>query len=372
MVLLTGRGEEKGGGIAVADLYYRRLLWLLALGLIHAYLLLFHGEVLFYYAWLGLLLFPLRNARPLPLLVAGLLLLAASTLLAVHDYRQLVEKQEKVSLSQSLREKGRSLTKEQATDLAAWEAELHRARITPEQIQREVEQMRGNYLSAFRNNADKVKFMHTVMFHDVFFADFLAFILLGMAFFKWGVFQARLPGKAYWLMLLVGYGAGISVNLYETVLVEQGKFSLLAYAQSEQTYHLGRVFTTLGHIGLALLLVRWGRPAFLLGALAAVGRMALSNYLLHSIVALFFFTGAGLGLFGRLERYQLYYVVGCVWLFQLALSPVWLRYFYFGPLEWIWRSLTYRTVQPFRRKGTQVQERSEDVCSGPALETFRP
>jgi uncharacterized protein len=76
--------------------------------------------------------------------------------------------------------------------------------------------------------------------------------------------------------------------------------------------------------------------------------MALTNYVTHSVVCALVFTGYGLGLYGRLERYQTYYVVLALWVFQLIVSPLWLRRFRFGPLEWAWRSLTYWKRQPMR------------------------
>jgi uncharacterized protein len=84
-------------------------------------------------------------------------------------------------------------------------------------------------------------------------------------------------------------------------------------------------------------------------ALAAVGRMALTNYVSHSILCALFFYGLGLGYFARLERFELYYVVFAIWGLQLVVSPIWLRYYHFGPFEWLWRSLTYVSRQPFRR-----------------------
>ena len=79
-----------------------------------------------------------------------------------------------------------------------------------------------------------------------------------------------------------------------------------------------------------------------------LGRIPLTNYLAHSIIALFLFTGAGLALYGRLQRHELYYVVLAIWLLQLAWSPWWLKRFRYGPMEWLWRSLTRRERQPWR------------------------
>jgi uncharacterized protein len=77
--------------------------------------------------------------------------------------------------------------------------------------------------------------------------------------------------------------------------------------------------------------------------------MALSNYLAHSLICAFVFYGFGFGLYGQLERHQIYYVVFAIWVFQLITSPIWLKYFLFGPFEWLWRSLTYVKKQPMCR-----------------------
>jgi uncharacterized protein len=84
--------------------------------------------------------------------------------------------------------------------------------------------------------------------------------------------------------------------------------------------------------------------------LAAVGKMALTNYVMHSVICMIVFTGVGFGLFGKLQRHELLYVVFSIWIFQLILSPIWLKYFYFGPLEWCWRYLSYLKKYPFKKQ----------------------
>ena len=98
-----------------------------------------------------------------------------------------------------------------------------------------------------------------------------------------------------------------------------------------------------------MLFIRWRVLGFLNSVIASVGRMALTNYLMQSILAAFVFYGFGLGYFNKLQRYELYYVVGAIWVLQMIWSPIWLRYFHFGPAEWLWRSLTYKKKQPFSR-----------------------
>jgi uncharacterized protein len=93
--------------------------------------------------------------------------------------------------------------------------------------------------------------------------------------------------------------------------------------------------------------------------------MTLTNYLMQSILCGLFFYGFGLGMFGRLQRYQLYYVVMGVWVFQIIFSNTWLYYCRYGPFEWIWRSLTYWKIQPLRK----VKEKNKVAVSfaGPVI-----
>jgi uncharacterized protein len=108
-----------------------------------------------------------------------------------------------------------------------------------------------------------------------------------------------------------------------------------------------------------MIICRAGALRWLTSRLAAIGQTALSNYILQSLVCTFVFTGYGLGLYGRLDRYQLYYVVAGCWAVSLVVSPVWLRHYWFGPLEWCWRSLTYWEKQPMRIRPTPAASTAE-------------
>ena len=113
-------------------------------------------------------------------------------------------------------------------------------------------------------------------------------------------------------------------------------------------YDSTRLAVALGHVAIVMMICKAGALRWLTRPLAAVGQMALTNYVMHSVIVMFLFGGFGFGMFGRLARHELYYVVGGIWAFQLMASPLWLRYFQFGPLEWLWRSLTYTRMQPMR------------------------
>ena len=83
--------------------------------------------------------------------------------------------------------------------------------------------------------------------------------------------------------------------------------------------------------------------------LAAVGRMAFTNYLMDTVLCTFIFYGWGLGFFGKVSRVEQFGIVLGIWAVQLIVSPLWLERFQFGPLEWMWRSLTYWRLQPMRK-----------------------
>jgi uncharacterized protein len=105
-------------------------------------------------------------------------------------------------------------------------------------------------------------------------------------------------------------------------------------------------------LGLAALLAVWAPAAakgWLGSRFAAAGRMAFSNYLGTSILMMFVFHGWALGLFGELGRLELLGVVLATWAAMLAWSPAWLARFRYGPLEWLWRCLTYGKLFPLIR-----------------------
>jgi uncharacterized protein len=118
---------------------------------------------------------------------------------------------------------------------------------------------------------------------------------------------------------------------------------MLAFSKANITYDLGRIPMAFGHIAMIMIFCKMNILVWLKKALASVGQMALTNYVMHSIFSLLLFTGVGFGLFGRLHRHELLYVVVSIWVVQLIASPIWLRYFLFGPL------LSYDKRHPFRR-----------------------
>ncbi len=347
MFILLDRLEKKGAGIEAANIYFRRLTWLLVFGIIHAYLLLWVGEILFSYALQGFLVYTFRNLAPRKLIFSAILLFAIGTLWNYADYKKDVKFMEDVAMVNQYKADGKELTDELKETSHEWE-KIQSER-SPEAIEKYNTNMRKGYFDvvAFLAPINMNFHKHFPYRYDVW--DILSMMLLGIALFKLNILSAEKSYRFYALFCIIGYAIGFSVNYYETQMVIDGNFSLLSFSKSNITYDLGRVPTAMGHIGLIMLLCKIPILKWLKSALSAVGKMALTNYVMHSVFAMFIFTGAGFGLFGTFQRHELMYIVFSIWLFQLIASPIWLKYYYFGPLEWLWRNLSYRKRHPIKR-----------------------
>lgn len=346
VILLTTRLIDKGAGISTADVYYRRIVWLLLFGLVNSWVFLWNGDILYAYGLFGFFLFPFRNLPVKNLLSIAAVLIFIGTAWDISDYHKNKALKTEAEQALVLKESGATLDKKAEGAIAQWE-ELSTKK-TAEEVQEHINGMQGNYFEVQQEKAPQIQWMQTWFQYRYGAWDILSFMFLGMAFYKRRILHGERSIKFYLIMALIGYAIGLSVNYYEANLITSNNFDTLHTYQAKQTYNVGRLFITLGHIGFFMLFIKSGVLGFLQRALAAVGRMALSNYLMHSIITSIVFLG--FGLYGQLERYELYYVVFSIWIFQLIVSPIWLKYFLFGPFEWLWRSLTYGKKQPFKIK----------------------
>ena len=155
---------------------------------------------------------------------------------------------------------------------------------------------------------------------------------------------------------MIGLSVGWSVTGLGAWKAWSGHFDLFQTALWMQApYDLGRISGALGDAALLMVLLKTGSLKWLLQRIAAVGQMALSNYLLTSITMMTIYVWGPWHWYGNVEYYKIYYAVAGMWIFNMIFSTVWLRYFEFGPMEWVWRSLTYWKKQPMRiRASAQV------------------
>jgi uncharacterized protein len=347
MYILLDRMEKREAGIKGADIYFRRLMWLLVFGVIHAYLLIWSGEILYNYALMGFLVYSFRRLTPRMLVIIAIVLFSIGSLWNFLEYRGNVDMLDKVEQAKVLTAEGKELSWDIKGAIEEW-SKIQEKR-SPDYITYFNEGMRKDYLSVVAFNAPKVFEWKTYGPYRYDLWDILSMMLLGMALFKWNVLSGKKSIRFYGIMVLVGYAIGLTVNYFETTHIINNSFSYISFYETNTTYDLGRVAVCLGHIGMIMLFGKLNILRWFKHAISCIGKMALTNYLMHSVICMIVFTGAGFGMFGRLQRYELLYVVFSIWVFQLIISPLWLKYFHFGPVEWLWRRLSYLQKPAFKK-----------------------
>jgi uncharacterized protein len=321
-------------------LWFRRMGWLLVIGLVHAYLI-WGGDILVPYALCGILiLWWVRNLRAGALLAAAVVLLAIGAAMTV----------------------AHGLSWDTMGD-AQRAGEMALMTPTPEQAREQLGWMLGSYPEFVARHAPSVLMFETLFFVSFFLWRCSGMMLLGMALYKWGFLDGRRTTGVYVVTAALCIPIGLSLAWYGTVALEAVRFGLPQRIVLDLWNYAGAVFASVGYAAVLVLAVKHGAVTGVRRALAAVGQMALTNYLLHSIVASALFLGWGFGLAGRLDYAAQLIVVVAIWAVQLALSPVWLARYRFGPAEWTWRSLTYWERQPMRR-GTPRRSPLGGVAAG--------
>jgi uncharacterized protein len=349
IVLFMQRALERDNSVRAADLLSRRMLWLILFGALHGWLI-WAGDILYAYGLFGLLIVPMRNVSPRKLLItAGVALLLLSLAIVGQGFSQRSTRNESMA-ARAVEAQGRPLTKEQKDAKKEWDEAYNQALPSKQKLQEEIDNYRKGYGGVM---TERARVMRQFNFVPVYFPggfDIWSLMLIGMALFKLGVLQGDRSLGFYIRLAVTGYAIGIPLNALSTYGMITSNYDMVAFNFWNAPYQIGRVSVALGHASLLILLVKGARAPWLTDRLAAVGQMAFSNYISHSIIYALVFYAPGLRLFGQLQRYQLYYIVLGMWIVSLAISPIWLRHFRFGPLEWCWRSLTYWQRQPMRRR----------------------
>ncbi|MEL7689055.1 DUF418 domain-containing protein [Citromicrobium bathyomarinum] len=327
------RGQGKG-------LQARRLLFLLCFGLVH-YFLIWRGDILTLYAVWGLVALLMIGWKAKTQLVVGLI---ATTL------------------------GGLLMAALMAFQFAAAEIPQVRDNMPPE-AREQIENVEPNTLAsakeeiALYQDGSYGEIVESAVKNDwgqllselllVGPVETIGLILIGMGLYRMGLFTGGISRRK----LLIWGWIGLIVGLVTSFLAGQ-----MAYSAGFPFMTTLFVFNGLGQLphlmtvlGVLFLLALWGPSAakgWLGQRFVAAGRMAFSNYLGTSIVMMFVFHGWAGGLFGKLHRLELLGIVVAMWLVMLLWSKAWLSVFRFGPLEWVWRCLTYGKLFPIRRTST--------------------
>ena len=347
LILMYQRAQARGARLG--GVYYRREFWLLVIGAAHGYLLWF-GDILFHYALCGMLIYPFRRRSPRTLVILAVVLLLVALPLSTGMGTFMVGMRDAAAEAQALLDRGEELDPEQQEVLDAWNEMAPMMAPDAEEMTRQVEIHRGGYLEILLERAPTVFMMQTFMVFTFIIWRVGGLMLLGMALMKLGVFSAARSAGFYRWCLGLGYGLGLplaALSAYD--LNAHGFDGFYIFKFGVYTNYFASIAVAFGHLGVVMLVCRGGFLPRLRARLAAVGRMALTNYLMHTILLTTVFYGYGLGLYGHIERFPQMAFVAAVLALQLWWSPLWLERFRFGPFEWLWRSLTYWRRQPMAR-----------------------
>ena len=325
-------------GRSAAATHYSRMLWLAIFGLLHFYLIWF-GDILFLYAICGLLLFAFRNLSVKALLIwAGVFFAVGMAFLALGW------------MSFMMAEAGK-LPPEATAQI---KDELAKMGPNATGYAKEVTEYLGSYQSIVAHRTGE-KAMEPFISAFMFFWETMGLMLVGMALFKSRMLTGDWDMARYRKWAIGGFLIGVPPLLGLACYQYAEGFSALSTFGASVLFSVPfDVAMTIGWAALIMLLIKTAASPAGRARLAATGRMAFTNYLTTSIVMTTIFYGYGLGLFGSVGRASLYLFCFGMWAAMLLWSKPWLDRFHYGPLEWLWRSLSRFSLQPMR-KSTVVQ-----------------
>jgi uncharacterized protein len=324
IALFSDRVEARGR--KPAGLHYRRIGWLWLIGMVHAYAI-WYGDILVSYACCAAVAYLGRRWRPRTQLIVAAVL-AAGPALGLLGFAAALP----------------HLPPEAMKGVRAGMAP------SAEIVAAEIAAYRGGWLAQMPQRAEESIAMQTVILWFFTGPRVTALMLTGMALLRLGVITGERRDAFYARLFAAGMAPGLLITVAGVAYSHHQGFSLEhSVLQAEFANYWGSLFMAAAYLAAVALLVRSQAWPGLRRRLGAAGRMAFSNYLGQSLICTTVFYGHGLGLFARVPGEWQALMVAAVWALQLWISPWWLDRYRFGPMEWLWRSLTYAAAQPMKR-----------------------
>ncbi len=336
------RGEARG--VNVVPIYRRRLFVLFLFGLVHG-LLIWFGDILSTYALVGFFLLLFRKRKQKTLIVWAIICFSISMILPM--VRSTV-----VQIQRSNPEKEKKATEKMKKERAEWKTEAE-------------ENIRIYSSGTYRDLMEQrvLDFSRNLSFAVIFCSQFLGIFLIGLYVGRRGLFQ-NISEELPFLDTVLRWGLPIGVigNVIWIISNEYSDFlrADLLWGIGNSIYGIAVPALSFSYIAGIILLVQnesWRRR---LAPLSYVGRMALSNYLTHSVVCTLLFYSYGFGLYGKITPVQNLLIALMIYPLQIPISKWWLSRYQFGPAEWLWRSLTYGKFQPMRKPGMDQKGKEND------------
>ena len=353
MMVLARKAMEPDGPVAVADLYYRRNMWLLAFGVADVIFLFWPGDILHIYALAALFLFPFRKLGPKTLVTIGLVW-SVMVAVGIPEYgaREYIGREHlihQVDAAQAREERGAPLSDADRHALADWSIQLdkiYHLQETRQAIASEAQAHAGGFLPyAVHQWKDWVGLVQGWLAWSVIEA--FCTMLIGIALWKWGVIQGERSRNFYIALLIAGYGIGFTLRgmgLVEELRFDAGPRTI--WFSNE----FARLAIGLGHVALINFAVQTRVGRAILEPFKAPGRMAFSLYFLQQFVGMWIlFAPWGFNLWGRFGWGAMTAISLVMIACEVVIANLWMRHFTNGPMEWLWRSLSYVRWMPLRK-----------------------
>ena len=355
------------------DIFIKRQIWLMVFGIVNAFLLLWPMDILFHLGLMGLMLFPFFRMTPKILFITALVITLIYSGKFFWDYSDdkksyskylvavnLEKKYEKDSIAKAKAGqivKKDTLTKFQKQDKQQWEGKIAGMKPDIKKDDENNKAMRSNdYGKVWNQNIPTMQTHQAQWTYRFGIWDLAGMMFLGMMLYKLGFFSHAFSRNRYLLIALTGIAGGllfgwIRIHFHQLALQDYEKYVKQYSLPYEFLFPLERALMAIGYSALLMALLSLGFLKKLWQAFSAVGRMALSNYILQTIICTIFFYGYGFGYFAKISQVNLYFFVAELTLIQVVFSVIWLKYFHIGPLEWLIRRWSYG------KRGTQAMRK---------------
>ena len=353
-MLLLSRAERADDQVMAIDRYFRRLIWLIVLGSVHAYLLIWPHDILYAYGVLGMLIFPFRHVSSRKLVVIAAIMIVGSSLFTGRNVEEIGKARAQAEEALPGDERERLREEDPLVDeLGSLQGGTFQlAALTPEEQERadadlealierlseEMDERQGGYVDNLVSQAPDSFQQQTTEMIGNHLLDIGAFLLIGMVLYRTGFFHGVWPARTCLRLAAGGYALGILIGvLTRMTFDDESWIAPLSEFVTEYGFDVRRLALALANFALLSLMVQRGLWPALRSRLAACGRMALTLYVSQTVVCNAIFLGYGLSLFGQAEHFQLTLLALALTLVQLFAAPLVLSRFGQGPLEWLLR-----------------------------------
>lgn len=343
MILLLDRLKDRFEGKKLRNFFFRRMGILYVIGLIHIFGLMWFGDILNAYALCGMILYYFRGASTRKLAVAAVIFAIIASAIPVamsfglSSYDLVMQKESS----------GQELSAEEKSLIEMFAPMMDGEKILEEDSS-QTEKMLADFSTTYIA-ITLVSLQYLMMNFIMVLWDGLFMMVIGIWMYRKGWLTGEAKSATYIKMIVIGFGVGLGLRGYWFYQFWQQDWAMDYVMLNMLAVQPTRLFIAVGVIGAVQLFARAAFGQAVKDGIAAVGRMALSNYMSHSVVFALVFYGFGLGLYNSLSGWQTFGLGLLIFAVQMVISPIWLKHYRFGPVEWAWRSLTYGKRQPMRR-----------------------